>query len=283
MYSLEQFRFRKRFCAACGGQGAGNGKKGKDGQDCIIFVPLGTIVRDADTGLLVRDFDRPERSVTVAKGGIGGRGNAKGGLASQGQQGQSLRLSLELKLFTDIGIIGPPNVGKSMLLSKITKARPQVADFAFTTKVPVLGQAQGRGDFTFLVAELPGIIRGSHKGKGLGIGFLRHLERAKVLVHLVDMSRQFDNLLEDYWNVIEELSLFNKKLLEKSKVVAANKMDLPQAQENLERFRNRVKEPVFCISALKGDGLPELIEILADRIKKTGHQELHVERTYGRI
>ncbi|MCM8792248.1 MAG: GTPase ObgE [Candidatus Omnitrophica bacterium] len=271
LYTLLDFKYRSSFVADKGGNGSGKNKVGKNGKDLIIRVPVGTVIKDAFTGCILRDLVLPEESVVVAKGGRGGRGNQYGKDAQPGKLGEERKLILDLKLIADVGLVGFPNVGKSALISKISSATPSIASYPFTTKKPVLGVAYYR-DFQFVVADIPGLISGSHKGKGLGDRFLRHIERTKLLLHIIDMSgSEGRNPLEDYYQINKELGLYSKDLLEKPQILVANKMDLENASENLRVFKKRIKKKIYPICALKAEGLGRLIRDVAIKLQKMGN------------
>jgi GTP-binding protein len=268
LYTLLDFKYRRSFFAQAGKNGSSKNKTGKNGEDLIIRVPQGTLIRDAKTGCILRDLTGPSDSVIVARGGKGGRGNQYGKEAQPGQPGEERELILDLKLIADVGLVGFPNVGKSTLISKISNATPLIAPYPFTTKKPVLGVVNF-GDFRFVVADIPGLISGAHQGKGLGDKFLRHIERTKLILHIIDMSgTEGRNPIEDYYQLNQELRLYDKTLLEKPQILVANKMDLEGAGENLKIFRKRIKKKIYPISALKGEGLGELIRDVASKLQK---------------
>lgn len=266
IHTLLDFQYRRHFKAASGTNGSSKNKKGKDGIDCIIEVPPGTLVKDLDSGRLLRDLIKPGEEVIVAKGGEGGRGNASKKPATKGLPGEERDLVLELKLIADCGIVGFPNSGKSTLISKISKAKPKIAPYPFTTREPVLGIVEShKGARAFTVADIPGLIEGAHRGKGLGDKFLRHIERTKILIHLIDMAGvDGRNPIVDYHSLNNELRLYGCNLGKKRQIIAANKMDLPEAKGNLERFKREVKEAVFPISAKNDSGIRELIDVASD-------------------
>ncbi len=260
--TLLDFRYNRHFKARPGRHGSSNFKRGRDGVDCIIRVPPGTVIIDAVSGDVLRDLDSDGQRVVVARGGDGGSGNSRYRQAQKGQAGEERDVTLELKLIAEVGIVGYPNAGKSTLISGISNTRPKVANYPFTTKRPMLGVVAGE-ERDFVVADIPGLIKGAHCGKGLGYRFLRHVERTKVLLHLVDMAGvDGRDPLEDYASLNEELGLYNKRLLRKKQIVVCNKMDLPGSGENLERLAPKVKGPVYPISALKGEGLEELKSVI---------------------
>ena len=234
-----------------------------------IKVPAGTIIRDDETGLLLRDLARVGDNVIIAKGGQGGRGNSRGREALKGALGEEKTITLELKLIADVGIIGYPNAGKSTLISKISSARPKIASYPFTTKEPVLGMVRIYDDFSVLVADIPGLMEGAHEGRGLGHKFLRHVERTKTLIHLIDIAAtDCRDPYSDYVKLNRELKEYSKELARKPQIIVLNKIDCPQAEENLKAFRKKVKAKKFLkISALTGEGIKELVQAIYKNVK----------------
>jgi GTP-binding protein len=267
--TLLDFQYRQHFEAESGTQGSSNHKKGRYGKDLYIKVPPGTIMRDAVTGLVLRELIRNGDSVIVARGGVGGRGNSRNHPAAFGTPGEEKTVILELKLIADVGIVGYPNAGKSTLISKISSARPKIADYPFTTKVPVLGVVKLHGSDTAVFAEIPGLIEGAHLGKGLGDRFLRHVERTKVLIHLVDISAfECRDPYKDYINLNKELKLYSKELMKKPHIIVLNKCDIEGAKENIKKFKKHLRgKKVFVISAIKGEGTKELLSMAAKNLK----------------
>jgi len=260
MQTLLDYKFKQHYRAQNGGHGSSKRKKGKDGQDYSLHVPLGTLVKDDDSSLVMRDLTLDRQSVIVVKGGQGGQGNAHQQTSTPLQKGEQRNLRLELKLIADVGIIGFPNAGKSTLVSNISKVQSKIANYPFTTKKPVLGTVRDK-DFNFIVADLPGIIEGAHKGKGLGDRFLKHAERTKILVHVIDMAATENrDPLEDFALLNHELSQYDEAFMHKKKIVVANKMDLPQAQEHLKRFKSKYREAILTMSALEKKGFQQLIK-----------------------
>jgi GTP-binding protein len=257
--TLLDFQFNQHHKAPKGGNASSKGKRGKNGADCVLRVPVGTIIRDVETGLLIKDLVVDQQAVVVAHGGKGGIGNARRKVPVPFQKGERRTVSFELKLIADAGIIGFPNAGKSTLISNISKVKSKIANYPFTTRQPVLGIVTD-DDFTFIVADLPGIIEGAHEGKGLGVRFLRHAERTKILIHLVDMAgTEGRDPIEDYKKINHELNAYGDTLAFKYKLVVANKMELPGAKDHLARFREEIKEEVVAVSALAKEGLTELV------------------------
>jgi len=293
--TLLDLAYRKHVKADSGGHGSSKRQRGADGADCVAPVPPGTLVFEAETGVLLRDLQRPGDCVVVAKGGRGGVGNAhrpargafKGwrskeaqrGEVSRGDVGEERRVRLELKLVADVGIVGLPNAGKSTLLSAISAARPRIAPFPFTTTTPTLGTVTlpgpptGRGDdgVRCVAVDVPGLIEGASRGRGLGVEFLRHVERTRVLLHLVDMAgSEGRDPLEDFRGLNAELAQYNHGVAAKAQLVVANKMDLPGATQHLRRFRRIVKPSVVAISARTGQGIPQLLTAVARLLREAG-------------
>jgi GTP-binding protein len=273
--TLFDFSRQPHYRAQNGGHGSGNNRSGKAGSDLVLKVPRGTLVYKGAE--LIFDLVSEGESVIVACGGRGGRGNAKfktpslrvPRFAEQGEAGDNATIKLELKLIAHVGLLGYPNAGKSTLLSVISSARPKIADYPFTTLAPNLGVVRLREGESFVVADIPGLIADAHKGKGLGDQFLRHIERTEVLVHLVDIqgyegASPFDN----YIATNKELKAFNPKLLDKPQIVVANKMDIPSASTKLRTFRSQIKNKVYPISALTGEGIKELLYAIGRGLKK---------------
>jgi GTPase len=277
--TLLPFQYKRIFKAQRGAHGEGDRRRGKDGADLIIQVPPGTQVFKEPEHELIHDFAVSGQSICVANGGRGGRGNARFATSTnraprrveEGAPGEELDFSLSLKLIADVGLIGLPNVGKSTLISRISSAKPKIADYPFTTLAPHLGVVPLDGYQSFVVADIPGLIEGAHKGQGLGDQFLKHVERTKVLAHLLDVSQTGRNPVADYRVVTRELSLFNKELAERKQLVVASKLDALDDRRKLARIRAmcaRRRLPFVAISAVTGEGVPELIHTLA---KMLGH------------
>lgn len=274
LHTLLDFQYQTHFRAADGGHGGRRQMHGKAGEDLVIRVPCGTQVRDAETGALLADLVHPGQEVVVARGGRGGLGNVHFATATyqaphfaeKGEPGEARWLLLDLKLIAQVGIIGYPNVGKSTLLAAVSAARPKIADYPFTTLSPNLGVASVDGD-SFVIADIPGLIEGAHQGKGLGHEFLRHIERTRVLIHLLDGLRP--DPLTDYAQINRELHLYSPALTEKPQVVAVNKIDLPAAQAAWETVRKSLKGvPLFAISAATGQGVQELLRAVAKMLRE---------------
>ena len=269
--TLYDFTFRRQLNAKNGRPGQGKNKTGASADDLLVHVPVGTVVYDADTGLLLRDMDKPGERVCLAAGGAGGRGNKHFASstrraprqAEDGHPGQERNLRLELKLLADVGLVGLPNAGKSTLISRISAARPRVANFPFTTLHPCLGIADVGGYRRLVVADIPGLIEGAHDGHGLGTDFLRHIERTRVLLHVLDAAG-VDNIppLDAYRTLRNELTLYGHALAERPHLVAANKMDLPDARAALADLQAAIPAQVIPISAATGEGIPALLAAL---------------------
>jgi GTP-binding protein len=277
--TLVHFRFRPEHKAQRGRHGEGSNRSGKSGEPAVLQVPAGTVVYDAETGEKLFDFDAHDQEFIAARGGRGGRGNAQFATstnqaprnAEPGAPGDARRVRLELKLLADVGLLGFPNVGKSTLISRISAAHPKIADYPFTTLEPNLGVVQ-IGEFeSYLVADIPGLIEGAHEGHGLGIQFLRHVERTSVLAHLIDVS-EFSGRdpLHDFEVIVEELKSFSEELAAKPMIVVAAKIDAaqdPARISSLQEFCRQRQVPFFKISAVTGEGLDTLRYDLWGRVK----------------
>jgi GTP-binding protein len=264
--TLLDFQYNRHFFGSHGGGGSSKNKKGKSAPSVVIRVPPGTTIKDAKTDCILRDLDQDQEEVVVAYGGRGGLGNQHRQTATDGQLGEEKELILDLKLIADVGVVGFPNVGKSTLISSISNARPLIAAYPFTTKSPVLGVVYSE-DNSFVIADIPGLIEGSSQGKGLGDRFLRHVERTKILLHLIDMSAsEGRDPVEDYRTINKELKIYSQEVYKKSQILVANKMDLEGTGKNLERFRKVINRKVYPISALKKEGLEELVEAISKRL-----------------
>ena len=272
--TLLDFKFRQHHKSHNGGHASSKGKTGKTGKDSILRVPIGTIVRDQETGLLIKDLAIDQQSVIVAKGGAGGIGNERRKVPKPPQKGQRRTISFELKLIADVGIIGYPNAGKSTLISSISGVKSKIASYPFTTKQPILGIVESEDEFSFVVADLPGIIEGAHQGKGLGDRFLRHAERTKILIHLIDMSATDGrDPIDDYNKINHELKAYGDTLAFKQTLIVANKMDLPASETHLNRLKKVVKEEILPVSALAKEGLDELIRAVRAILCSENFQE----------
>ena len=266
LYTLLDFKYQRHFTGKHGAHGSGKNKKGKDASPVIIQVPVGTTIIDTASNSLLRDLDKDEQEVIVAYGGRGGSGNQHHKEVTGGQPGEEKELFLDLKLIADAGVVGFPNAGKSTLISAISNAHPKVASYPFTTTSAVLGVVRSQHK-DFVVADIPGLIEGSSHGRGLGDKFLRHVERTKILLHLVDMAGfEGRDPLEDYKAINKELKDYSQEVFKKKQLIVANKMDLEGARKNLARFKRSVKKKVYPISALKKEGLEELVEAISKQL-----------------
>ena len=264
--TLLDFKYNRHFTGAHGGHGSGKKKRGRDAHDVIVRVPVGTNILDLKTNCILRDLAVDEEEVIVARGGKGGIGNCYRSEATPGEAGEARNIILDLKLIAEVGVVGFPNAGKSTFISAVSNAHSKIAAYPFTTKFPVLGVVRGE-DKTLVIADIPGLIEGSSEGRGLGDKFLRHVERTKILVHVVDMAGfEGRDPLQDYKVLNRELKAYNIQVSKKPQVIAANKMDLDGAAANLKRFKAAVKKPVYAISALQKEGLEELIEAIAKKL-----------------
>jgi len=268
VFTLLDFKYRHEFAAGRGRHGSGNTRKGKDGEDVVVLVPVGTQIFDEPSACLLEDLDKDGKEVIIAKGGRGGWGNYERKEASPGKPGEVKTLILDLRLIADVGIIGFPNAGKSTLISRISSARPQIAAYPFTTKEPILGVVN-IDENSFTVVDIPGLIEGAHLGKGLGDKFLRHVERTKVLVHIIDMAGvDARDPLKDYETLNRELGFYSREILNKPQVLVANKIDLDAAKENLKRFKAIFKKRIIEISAKDNVNLDILIKQIYEKVKK---------------
>ena len=287
--TLAYFRYHPINKAKKGTHGEGGNRQGRNGDDVFLKVPVGTIVREKDKKKVLFDFVRDKQKFLAAEGGKGGRGNASFATSTrqaprfreEGKPGEEKDLTLELKLIADVGLIGFPNVGKSTLISKISAAKPVIADYPFTTLVPNLGVVDIDEFRSFVVADVPGLIEGAHLGHGLGIKFLRHVQRTKILVHLIDVSPYTSrDPVQDYSTVIEELEAFDDSLVRRPQFLVANKIDLlgtdKQRVEKIKYLARRLGLPFFAISALKREGIKDLITAMA---KELDAQNVQAEKS----
>ena len=272
-----------KLIAEDGGKGQNSNKNGKNGNDLIINVPKGTLIKDLKTGRTIKDLKENDVSIKIARGGRRGRGNAyfksptnqTPRFAEDGRNGQERGIKLELKLIADIGIIGLPNAGKSTFLSRISSARPKIADYPFTTLQPQLGIVELEDYKRLVFADIPGLIEGAHSGSGLGNTFLRHIERTRVVVHMIDIS--VTDLLETYRLVRKELALFSSKLSKKAEIVAINKSDILDTETSriiAEDMSKEISKPVYIVSAVTGNNVKNLIKAASDLIDKENQEEL---------
>lgn len=294
--TLMDFRFNRHFKATPGENGMSKGMHGRGAEDTYVKVPPGTTVRDAETGALLGDLITEGQTLVVARGGRGGRGNTRFAsprnpapeLAENGEPGQERKIELELKVLADVGLVGFPSVGKSTLLSVISSARPKIGAYHFTTLVPNLGMVTTTDGRSFAVADLPGLIEGASQGVGLGTQFLRHIERTRVILHVIDMSgMEGRDPYEDYLAINKELESHNLRLLERPQIIVANKMDMPESEENLKAFKEKLQAqktdefaadiPIFPISAVSKKGLQALLNATADLLETTPEFPLYDE------
>ncbi|BAM47159.1 GTPase ObgE [Amphibacillus xylanus] len=277
--TLMDFRYQRHFKAKRGENGMSKGKHGKNAEPMILSVPPGTVVKDEATGEFLADLTEHGQRALIAKGGRGGRGNIRFAsaknpapdIAENGEPGVERDIIIELKLIADVGLVGFPSVGKSTLLSVVSAARPKIADYHFTTLVPNLGVVETEDNRSFVMADLPGLIEGAHAGVGLGHQFLRHVERTRVVVHVIDMAAtEGRDPYEDYLAINEELRAYDPSILERPQIIVANKMDMPDAQEHLERFKEQLNDshPIFPISAFTREGLRDLLFAIADQLEQ---------------
>ena len=283
------YRYQKKFVAPNGENGMSKGMHGRKSKDLYLKVPPGTVIRDTDTGEVLADLVEHEQEVVVARGGRGGRGNCRFAtpsnpapeIAENGEPGEERNLTLELKLMADVGLVGFPSVGKSTLLSITSKAKPKIADYHFTTLVPNLGVVETKDHRSFVMADLPGLIEGASQGVGLGHQFLRHIERTKVIVHVVDMSATDGrDPYEDYKIINQELAEYNMRLLERPQVVVANKMDIPVASDNLKEFKKQLENDgeevdIVEISAFTRSNIDNLLYKISDILDNTDPNTLY--------
>jgi GTP-binding protein len=265
--TLLDFRYNRDFCGRHGEHGSGKNKRGKDAPTVYVRVPPGTIVKDALNGSVLRDLDRDGEELVVARGGKGGLGNQHHCDPTPGEPGEEKYLLFDLKLLADAGVIGFPNAGKSTFVRTVSNAKPAVAAYPFTTKVPVLGMVRNM-DESFVIADIPGLIEGSSQGRGLGDQFLRHVERTRVLVHVIDMGAQEGrDPVNDYKILNRELAQYSTAVRRKPQVLVANKMDLEGARKNLTRFKKAVRRRIYPISALNREGIEDVVEAIYKKLR----------------
>ena len=290
--TLVDFKYKKKYLAQDGEAGSGARKAGKSGEDLYIDVPQGTVVRDEETGKVIADLSEEGQVECILKGGKGGKGNVHYATATRqipnfaetGEPGVEKTVILELKLIADVGLLGYPNVGKSTLLSRMTTAKPKIADYHFTTIEPNLGVVKLANGASFVMADIPGLIEGASEGVGLGLKFLRHVERTRLLIHVIDVAgTEGRDPVQDFYKINAELSNYSEKLSNKLQVVAANKIDVMQDEENYRRLEKVAKQKgyeIFKISAVTGEGLNELFNRVAELLKEIPKQELEeVDKT----
>lgn len=284
--TLMDFRYQRHFKATRGEHGMSKGKHGKGAEDMIVKVPPGTVVTDVNTGEIIADLVENGQEAVIARGGRGGRGNMRfvspanpaPELSENGEPGQERDVTLELKVLADVGLVGFPSVGKSTLLSVVSAAKPKIAEYHFTTIVPNLGVVETDDGRSFVLADLPGLIEGAHEGIGLGHQFLRHIERTRVIVHVIDMSAmEGRDPYDDFLTINRELEEYNLRLLERPQIIVANKMDMPDSEENLAHFKEQltVDYPIFPVSAITRQGLKDLLYEIANQLETTPEFPLH--------
>lgn len=276
LHTLIDLRYMKTIKGKKGENGRGKNQNGAAAEDVIIKVPQGTIVTDLGTGFIIADLKEKDDEVIVAYGGRGGRGNTTfktqsnpaPNFAENGEPGEVKELKVELKLLADVGLVGMPSVGKSTIISCVSKAKPKIAAYHFTTLNPNLGVARTKDGRSFVIADLPGLIEGASLGEGLGDRFLKHIERTRVIAHVIDMSAfEGRDPYLDYVTINKELENFNKDILKKPEIIIANKMDLPSAKENLEKFKKKIGDKkIFEVSAMTNTGLEDVVTALADML-----------------
>ena len=286
LHTLLDLRYQKTIKASKGENGRGKNQHGKGAEDLIVKVPQGTVVTDLDTGLIIADLSKKDQQEIIAKGGRGGRGNTAfktqtntaPDYSEKGEEGEKKNLKVEVKMLADVGLVGLPSVGKSTIISMISRSKPKIAAYHFTTLSPNLGVVRASDNRSYVVADLPGLIEGASQGEGLGDKFLRHIERTRVIAHVIDMSgSEMRDPYEDYLLINKELKEFNEKLLEKPQIIIANKMDIAGAKENLEEFKKKVDVEIYEISAATNTGLDKVINRLADLLDEIPANPLYDE------
>ena len=288
--TLIDLKYQKHIKGLNGLNGEGKNKNGKSADDVIIKVPIGTTIKDNNTGLILADLKKNGEEVIVAYGGRGGRGNVSLSTKSnpcpsfceRGEPGEARNINATLRMIADVGLVGLPSVGKSTILSQISAANPKIASYHFTTLSPNLGVVKTKNEKTFVVADLPGLIEGASNGLGLGHKFLKHVERTKIIAHVIDISgSEGRDPYDDYLVINKELQEFNPKLLEKPRIIIANKMDLPNSKENLERLKKEIDDiKIFEIEAISNKGLEEVINYLGEMTSEIEEQELFEDNNY---
>jgi GTP-binding protein len=274
--TLSDFYYHRHFRAGNGKNGEGNNRKGAAGEDKILYVPPGTIIKELreDKEIILVDLEKEGQKIVVDKGGKGGIGNARFAtsinrtprIATSGEKREEKVIKLELKIIAQVGIIGFPNAGKSTLLSKVSNAKPKIADYPFTTLIPYLGMVNLDQERFFVMADIPGLIENASKGAGLGIKFLKHIERTKILIHLIDIS--LPDISKRYYSIRKEIENYNSDLLNKKEIIVGNKIDIPESAKNMEELKNIGKE-FYLISAITGEGIKELLNIIWQELNPT--------------
>ena len=287
LHTLLDLRYQKTIKGLKGENGRGKNQHGAYAESLIVKVPLGTVVTDLDTGLVIADLSKKDQEEVIAKGGRGGRGNTAfktqtntaPDYSEKGEEGEKKNLKVEVKMLADVGLVGLPSVGKSTIISCVSRSKPKIAAYHFTTLTPNLGVVKASSGQSFVLADLPGLIEGASLGEGLGDKFLRHIERTRVIAHVIDMAgSEMRDPYEDYVLINNELKAFNEKLLEKPQIIIANKMDLPEAKENLEEFKKKVPDAeVFEVSAATNQGLQKVVDRLAELLDEIPQNPLYDE------
>ena len=286
LHTLLDLRYQKTLKGKKGENGRGKNQHGAGAENLVVKVPQGTVVTDLDTGFIIADLSKKDQEEIVAKGGRGGRGNTAfktqtntaPDYSEKGEEGERKNLKVEVKMLADVGLVGLPSVGKSTIISMVSRSKPKIAAYHFTTLTPNLGVVKASNGNSFVMADLPGLIEGASQGEGLGDKFLRHIERTRVIAHVIDMSgSEMRDPYEDYLLINNELKEFNEKLIEKPQIIIANKMDIPGAKENLEEFKKKVDAEVFEISAATNDGLQKVVDRLAELLAEIPCNPLYDE------
>ena len=286
LHTLLDLRYQKTIKGQKGENGRGKNQHGAGADDLIVKVPQGTVVTDLDTGFIIADLSKKDQQEVIAKGGRGGRGNTAfktqtntaPDYSEKGEEGEKKTLKVEVKMLADVGLVGLPSVGKSTIISMISRSKPKIAAYHFTTLTPNLGVVRASEGRSYVVADLPGLIEGASQGEGLGDKFLRHIERTRVIAHVIDMSgSEMRDPYEDYLLINKELKEFNEKLMEKPQIIIANKMDIPGAKENLEEFKKKVDVEIYEISAAINQGLDKVVNRLADLLDEIPSNPLYDE------
>ena len=285
LHTLLDLRYQKLIKGKKGENGRGKNQHGKGAEPVVIKVPQGTVVTDLDTGFVLADLSKKGQEEVIAKGGRGGRGNTAfktqtntaPDYSENGEEGEKKNLKVEVKMLADVGLVGLPSVGKSTIISMISKSKPKIAAYHFTTLNPNLGVVKASDGRSFVMADLPGLIEGASKGEGLGDKFLKHIERTKVIAHVIDMSAsEGRNPYEDYVLINKELEAFNEKLIKKPQIIIANKMDLEQAKDELKKFKEKVGDiQIFEVSAATNTGLQKVVDYLADLVDSVQNNPLY--------
>ena len=284
LHTLLDLRYQKSIKGANGENGKGKNQHGRGAEALVVKVPLGTVVTDVDTGLVICDLSREGQEEIIAHGGRGGRGNTAfktqtntcPNFSEKGEEGEKRNLKVEVKLLADVGLVGLPSVGKSTIISCVSRSKPKIAAYHFTTLTPNLGVCKSSNGNSFVMADLPGLIEGASLGEGLGDKFLKHIERTRVICHVVDMSgSEGRDPYEDFVLINKELEAFNKKLMEKPMIVVANKMDLEGAEDNLKEFKKKVKLEIFEVSASQNKGLQKVVDRLDEILESIPYTPLY--------